>query len=111
MGSTHLFGQLEDPVDVFSDLKIAERSVDLGDIGRRPADLLHLGFVAAVFFHQAKAVFGFAENAFGADDGVPDALPGDARVLRDLRKGEILVVVQVKKLPLLFGQQRYSLDF
>ena len=36
---------------------------------------------------------------------VKDALPGDARVLRDLRQGQVLVVVEVEELPLPVGQQ------
>ena len=39
------------------------------------------------------------------DDDVPDALAGDARVLRDLGEGEVVVVVEVEELLLPVGEE------
>ena len=53
---------------------------------------------------QAGLVLQLRHGVFCPDDHVPHALPGDAAVFRDLRQRQILVVVQVKQLPLPRGQ-------
>ena len=54
---------------------------------------------------QPGLLFKPAHRLLGAADDVPHALPGNALALRDLGKREVFVVMQVKVLALLFGEQ------
>ena len=53
---------------------------------------------------DARLVLQLGEDGLGADDHIPDALAGDAVVLRDLGQGEILIVVEVVELLLAVGE-------
>ena len=52
-----------------------------------------------------SAVLDLLHGGLRPDDDVPDALPGDARVFRDLRQRQILVIVEVEKFLLPVGQE------
>ena len=101
----HFSSQCQNGIHVLCDFKVAELGVHLSDVGGGLTDLVQLAFVAAVLFHQTQLILGFPQDGLAAHDGVTDALTGNTRVFGDLRKGEILVIIQVEKLFLLFGEQ------
>lgn len=46
---------------------------------------------------QAGLVLHFLHDALRPDDHVPDALTGNARVFRDFRKGQVLIIVEIEE--------------
>ena len=46
---------------------------------------------------QAGLVLHFLHDALRPDDHVPDALTGNARVFRDFRKGQVLIIIEIEE--------------
>ena len=67
-------------------------------------DGLHLLLHQHKALHEAGFVLQVGHDGLGPDDHVPDALAGDAVILRDLGQGQILVIVQVEEFLLPRGQ-------
>lgn len=59
----------------------------------------------AVSGDQSQLALHLSEHVLRAFDAVAHALTGDARVLRDFRKREVFVIVQVEQLALLFCER------
>ena len=54
---------------------------------------------------EARLVLHLLHDALRPDDHVPDALTGDACVFRDLRKGQVLIIIEVEELLLPLGEK------
>ena len=54
---------------------------------------------------DAGLILDLLHGGLRPDDHIPDALPGDARVFRDLRQGQVLIIVEVEKFLLPVGQE------
>ena len=46
---------------------------------------------------QAGLVLDFLHDSFRPDNHIPDALAGDARVFRDFRKRQVLIIIEIEE--------------
>ncbi len=81
------------PVVQFSDA--AEHALRLADLLQK----LRMASGEAGFFLRLP------KDRFRAEQCVPHSLAADAAVLRDLRKGEVFIVIKIREFPLLLCEK------